>query len=91
MKLSNFVLIEKISRDHSSGNVFLGSLIFRAAVDVTTGALWWKKTVRREIVRVTHLPIARGSWYFSDTGEFVPEDEIESLARAWTARTGEYC
>ena len=52
-----------------------------AEVDVTTGYLWWRKTARRAIRRKDG-----GYWHFVDTGEFTPDYQAETLARAWEAR-----
>ena len=74
MKLSDFVLT------HTTGKHLL-NLEFFADVSVTTGALWWKHTARREIRR-KYI----GEWYFVDTGEFTPSVQAEALYRSYTAR-----
>jgi hypothetical protein len=79
MELSNF----KLTRTKGKSEI---DWEFFADVDVTTGSLWWKKTVRREIRRVYG---GAGSWHFVDTGEFTPGFQAEALARAWSAQTGE--
>ena len=77
MKLSNFRL------DKTEGNSALNKVFF-ASVDVEEGALFWKKTERRNICRRY-----TGNWYFVDSGEFTPEMQAERLARAWFANTGQ--
>jgi hypothetical protein len=77
MQLSNFVL----TRKKGKGPV---DLEFFAEVDVTTGAFWWKKTVRKEIRREY-----TGYWHFVESGEFTPRGQAEALARSWKAKTGE--
>lgn len=58
--------------------------VFWASVDVETGLLFWKKKERRRIRR----KYADG-WCFVDNGEYVPSYQIESLARAYEAQTGQ--
>lgn len=70
MKLSNFEMLD--CGTHK-----------KAAVTVTTGMLWWKKTERREIAKKFG-----GYWFFTDTGEFTPGFRAETLARAWEAQHG---
>lgn len=77
MKLSNFVLTRKKGKSELDWEFF-------AEVDVTTGALWWKKTERREIRKEYG-----GDWHFTDTGKFTPGFQVEEFARAWKAKTGE--
>ncbi len=77
MKIRNFKLIRTEGID-------VTDRVFVAEVDVTTGMFWRRKTIRREIRREYC-----GRWYFSDTGEYTSGLEVEALARAWTAQTGE--
>lgn len=56
---------------------------FVATVEVTTGVLFWKKTVRRKVMREYC-----GVWFFVDNGEFTPGFQVEKLARSWSANTG---
>ena len=76
MILSDFRLYK------TEGNNALNKVFF-ASVNVTTGMLFWKKTLRRRIRREY-----AGFWHFIDTGEFLPL-QAETLARAYTAQTGE--
>lgn len=78
MKISNFRLIVT---HHGS---WIGEKEYHASVDVETGYLWWKKTEKLEIRRKY-----AGMWYFVETGIFTPGFEVENLARAWTAKTGQ--
>jgi len=79
MKITNFELTK------TTGNSYL-NYIYHALVDVETGMLWWKKTNRLEVQK----PYA-GFWIFVETGKFTPNVEVETLARSWTAKTGEAC
>lgn len=71
MRLSNF----KLTGQSESGCVMF------AEVDVTVGALWWKKTVRRQLFREGGL----GDWYWLDTGS-PASVEVTFLARAAAAQ-----
>jgi hypothetical protein len=79
MRLSNFKMVSEVT---------LGPPIFRmvesqrAEVDVTTGFLFWKKTVRRQILRKSDW----GNFFFTDTGRYCPGTQSEQLARAWEAQ-----
>lgn len=77
MQLSNFALTQTKWKSPIDFEYF-------AEVDVTTGALWWKKTERKEIRREY-----AGSWHFVETGKFTPGHQAEELERAWKARTGQ--
>lgn len=79
MRISNFTLDKTEGTSPTTWK-------YRASIDVTTGYLFWKRTVRREITRefAEH-------WFFCDTGEFTPGWEVEALARSWKALTGEEC
>lgn len=77
MKLDNFELTRTKGQDARD-------LEFFAVVDVTTGVLWWKKITRKEIWREYG-----GFWHFVETGEFTPGLQVEELARAWKAKTGQ--
>ncbi len=74
MKLSNFKVIWQHGRNELDW-------FTRAEVDVTTGKLWWKKTVTRVIAKKY-----ASSWYFADNGEFTPGQQAEALTRAWNAQ-----
>ena len=76
MTLSEFVLTDK------TGSSAL-DWVFHAEVSVTTGMLWWKKTVRRKIRRKFCDP-----WFFVDTGNYTPGFQAEALARAYEAQHG---
>lgn len=77
MKLSNFVL----KKTKGTGPL---DWEFFADVDVTSGFLLWKRTVRREIYREYGH-----NWIFVDTGEYTPDTQAERLGRDWKAMTGE--
>lgn len=79
MRISNFTL-DKIEGNSPT------TWKYRASIDVTTGTLFWKKTVRRQITRDF-----AACWHFNDTGEYTPGLEVETLARAWKAQHGENC
>ncbi len=76
MKLSNFQVVRV------DGKTALDKKL-HATVDVTSGALWWKRTVNRPIVREY-----AGLFRFSDTGELTPGFEAEELQRRYSAVTG---
>lgn len=78
MKLSNFILKSTKGTSHTN-------YMYVAEVDVTRGFLFWKKTERKEIFR--HYA---EHWAFVDSGKFTPGLQAENLARAYTAKTGEY-
>lgn len=73
MKISNF---KKIGE---SGCLYFP--ITFAEVDVTTGALWWKKTERRKVFR------RHGFWAWVDSGDFTPDFAVERLERAAEAQS----
>ncbi len=75
MKLSNFKIICEAKTSEYTKDIF-------AEVTVTTGFLFWKKTVVRRIM--VSKPI--GMWFFIDTGEATPLFEIEKLERAYEAQ-----
>jgi hypothetical protein len=77
MQLSNFALTRTKGKSAIDFEYF-------ADVDVTTGALWWKKTERKGIRREYV-----GSWNFVETGKFTPGQQAEELARAWKSKTGQ--
>jgi len=79
MKVSNFKL------EKTTGKSVLDK-VFTASVDVTTGILFWKKTERKQITRKY-----AGYWHFTDTGVFTTGRDVENLARAWKANTGQEC
>lgn len=76
MKLSNFAL-EKVEGDSALNKKFF------ASVDVTTGFIF-KKTEKKSIMRKYG-----GRWVFVETGEYTPTFQAESLARSWSAKTGQ--
>ena len=77
MKISNFALVKTEGETPTTW-------VYIAKIDVETGNLWWKKVKRVEIRR-TYL----GSWHFSKTGKYTPGNQVEELARVWTANTGQ--
>ena len=77
MKFSNFKLTEM------KGTTAINKEFF-ATVDVETGVLFWKRKSTRKIRRVYG-----GFWHFVDTGKYTPNYQVEDLARAWTAHTGQ--
>jgi len=82
MKFTNFKLIYTTNAQMYG----ISNKVFNATVDVETGMFWWKKTTTKQIRR------NYGSqWFFVDTGHFISDfnDDIEAMARAWTAETGE--
>lgn len=48
-----------------------------AEVDVTTGWLFWKKTVTRPIAKAAYI------WRFEDDGKFCPKPQIDNLEAAF--------
>ena len=79
MKLSNFKLIET-KGDSCTNKVYV------AEVDVITrGILFWKPIIERKKISREYAD----HWFFVDTGKFTPDFQAETLARAWTAQTGE--
>ena len=77
MKFSNFILTKTKGTNPFDWEYF-------ATVTVTTGYLWWRRVVTREIRRVYG-----GWWHFTDTGKMTPGDQVCDLARAWSAQTGQ--
>lgn len=49
-----------------------------ATVDITTGALWWKKTTTHRVAKY----IESDNWRFTDLGDFTDGYEVENLAIA---------
>ena len=80
MKVSNFKLIEVI-REESHG-IHINSR-FRAHIDVTERRWLKKETKEREIYSANG-----GSWYFSDTGIYTPNQDVERLVKSLEARQG---
>lgn len=79
MKISNFKLLK------TKGSSAL-NWVYYAEVDVTTGWWLWKKTETVKVFR------PYGEFYrFLDSGKFTPGYELENLAAAWQAKTGEKC
>lgn len=58
--------------------------VYVARAEVVTGIFWWKKVE----IRALHRNFA-GYWFFADPGEFTPGHQVQRLARAWTAQTGQ--
>lgn len=53
------------------------------SVTIETGMLWWKrKTITRRKVSRTYA----GHWFFVDTGEYTPGNEIAVLERSYKAQ-----
>ncbi|MFA6125507.1 hypothetical protein [Sphingomonas sp.] len=77
MRITNFRLIE------TRGKSALDTE-YIAEVDVQEGAMFWKKQRTRKVRREY-----AGLWHFVDSGEFTPLFIVETLARAWTAQTGQ--
>lgn len=70
MKLSDY---QRVDRIDIGGCQYLTV----AEVTVTTGAWFWRKSVRRKIARKTI-----GAWHFVDSGELTPGSQAEALDRA---------
>jgi len=77
MKFSNFNLVE------TKGSTTLDKE-FIATVDVETGFFWWKKTKNVRIRRKF-----AGFWFFEDSGIHTPWVDVDALARAYSAKTGQ--
>lgn len=72
MKLSDFEVVRVDGEDPTDK-------VLHATVNVTTGRLWWRNTVRR--------PISRGYadyFRFSDTGELTPGTQAEELEKRYS-------
>lgn len=78
MILSNF-------RDYERTGTSPSNWKLTAKVDVTTGSLWWKKTVSRGIARSY-----AGHWFFLDDGSFTPGYQAENLSRPLDFERGWY-
>ena len=76
MRLSNFQMVGRTGSSPLDWRFF-------AAIDVTTGMWWWKKTERKEISRKY-----ADNWFFVESGEYVPGYQVDSLSRAWDAKHG---
>lgn len=74
MKLSNFKLTQVTGEGVLSWK-------FYATVDVETGILFFKKKVTREIAKTY-----TSYWSFTDTGEYTPDSQAESLCRAYESQ-----
>ncbi len=72
MKFSNFAITK--TKGCGIDKTFFGKL------DVTTGALFWKKTTTRTVARQLG-----GNWFFADTGKWCPCLEVKALERAFRA------
>ena len=79
MKLSNFKLIKTEGTNPTDWRYY-------ASIDVETrGIMFWRKHIEtKKIIRKFAC-----FWHFVDTGKYTPMYEVENLARAWTAQTGE--
>lgn len=77
MKLSNFRCYERSGKGPTTWR-------YHAKVDVTTGMMFWKRTIEREIAR----PYG-GYWFFVADGEFTPGAQVENLERAANAQLGD--
>lgn len=76
MELSNFQVVRVDGKSPLDKKL-------HATVDVTSGSLWWKRTVTRPIVR------KYGEFFrFADTGEMTPGAQAEELQRRHSAVTG---
>ena len=76
MKISNF-------RNYDRKGTTCLTYKYDAIVDVTTGFLWWKKTV----VRRVHRKYA-SAWFFVDTGKFTQGYDVEALERSYRVNNG---
>ena len=79
MKITNFRLIKV---DYS----FLGT-DFRAIVDVEE-SFGLFRTKRKKETREIYKRAGRSRWFFSDSGEFTPEFQVETLIRVLEAKEG---
>lgn len=77
MKLSNF----KLTRTEGTSAL---DKVFFALVEVETGAFFWRRKKHKAIRRVF-----ANYWHFVESGEYTPESQAETLARAWSAQTGQ--
>lgn len=78
MKISNFKLVDVIGGSPIN-------LRYKATVDVTTkNGLFLKKVTEQKEVFKTYA----GHWYFIETGEYTPSDQVENLARKLEAEKG---
>ena len=73
MKITNFKLISKL------GTTVL-NFRFIATVDVTTG-VFFKTITTKEIQRDYG-----GCWYFTNSGRFTPDYQVEDLVRVFEAK-----
>ena len=76
MKIDNFKLVEVLGSNALNWR-------FKATVDVTTGIWFKKKTEKKEIFK-TYI----SSWWFSDSGKFLPMDEMSEFERSFMAKEG---
>ncbi len=77
MKLSNFIFKERTGQNCLSW-------VFHATVDVEKGCLWWKTKTTKKIQHKYG-----SSWFFVENGEWCIGVEVDKMARAWTAKSGE--
>jgi hypothetical protein len=75
MRLSN-------PRNYRSSSPDVLKRVYTCDVDVTTGFLFWKRTVTKQVRRKY-----AEFWHFSDTGAFTPGYQMEALERACEAAT----
>lgn len=71
MKLSNFKLTRKVSLP----SLLPGQFDLHGTVDITTGHLWWKKTITVEVFK----PALSTIWRRFDTGDQLPWVQMDNL------------
>lgn len=78
MKLSNFVRVEIVANGPSD-------IMHFGTVDVTnvTGIWKWRKETTQTHNIARRVP---SGWFFIETGEFCPHDQIDALERAFVAQ-----
>jgi hypothetical protein len=81
MKVSNLRDVHKESYKETIGSVTLRRTGIYATVTVKTGFLFWRKIEDREVCRKDVY------WFFTDTGEWCPGSQVETLYRSYTSRS----
>ena len=76
-KYNNFRLTEVIP-----GKTSFAAKLLRAKVDVTTGFLFFKKTVTKDVFRRTSF------WQFEDTGSYTELHYVETLSQLYALKQG---
>lgn len=78
MKLSNFVRTKIVA----NGPV---DITHYAEVDVTnvTGVWKWRKETTQRVIIARKEPMG---WFFVESGQYLPREEIDALERAFVAR-----